>query len=110
MSEQKVWPSRDLADNILGDLDVIRTEIAQKVYAARGEDNKPVQQALLAVAWRLDELREQLQERLGVPAVAPSVFSDAPPIELPVVEPGQVTADALRRMRKNAGPKHRATP
>lgn len=106
MSEQKVWPSRELADAVLADLAVVQAEVQAGVHAARGEDNKPVQQALLAVAWRLDELREQLLDRLGVPAVAPPTFAS----EAPAAEPGVVTADVVRRMRKNAGPKHRAVP
>lgn len=103
-----MWPSRELADAVLADLAVVQSEVQAGVHAARGEDNRPVQQALLTVAWRLDELREQLLDRLGVPAVAPPTFA----VEAPTVEPGVVTADVVRRMRRNSGgpAKHRAMP
>jgi hypothetical protein len=108
VSEQQVWPSRELADAVLADLAVVQAEVQAGVHAARGEVNKPVQQALLTVAWRLDELREQLLDRLGVPAAVPATFAGAEPQG--VHEPGQVTADVVRRMRKNSGGQHRVKP
>lgn len=112
MSEQKVWPSRELADAVLADVAAVRTYVAGMAHSFAGDDSKETQQALVTVVGELDELAQRIRSRLETPTGLPNVFSDAPPEQWPVVEPGLVTADVVRRMRKNSGgkAKHRAQP
>lgn len=114
VSEQKVWPSAAVTDTVLGDVSALRAYVAGLAHSYAGDDNKTTQQALVQVVGQIDALAAQVQAHLGMPGVVPTVFSDAAPREWPAVEPGQVTDDVLRRIRKNAGqnagPKHRAKP
>lgn len=79
------------ADLVLDLFRHARNEVTAMVHANAGDDRREVRDALLHVAFRLQVLERDLEVRLGVQEA----------------EPGQVTADVVRRMRTNAG-RHRS--
>lgn len=99
MSEQKVWPSKALADDVLRDVAGVRAYVAGIAHTLRGDELKPAQAALVSVVGQLDELAASLRARLGVP----SALGVAAVPKQPTAEPGSVTAEVVRRMRGNRG-------
>jgi hypothetical protein len=100
VSEQQVWLSRELAEHIRKVLDPMVALYSSLASGIGGNPDRQVERAhhVGRAQGLLDAMRA---------LDAPAAVSEVPPAD---EGPGQVTADAVRRMRKNAGPKHRATP
>jgi hypothetical protein len=96
VSEQKVWLTRELAEHIRHVLEPM-VEHYSALASAIGSD-PDLQSERSHHVGRAQGLIDAMR---ALDAPRPTVEPDGP---------GLVTADVVRRMRKNAGPKHRATP
>jgi hypothetical protein len=107
--EQRAWPSKALAEDILADIAGVRAYTAGLVHGLTADESRPERSALVEVVGQLDDLVLSVRARLGVPSVLREPAGVWPEVQ---PGPGLVTADVVRRMRKNSGgqAKHRARP
>jgi hypothetical protein len=75
-----------------------RTRVRDLVHQYRGDENKPVRDALLAEVYALDLLEQRMLSHLRQRAV------EETPAGLPRRVPAEQTHPNLRRLRHNKGP------
>lgn len=101
MSSAQVWLTRELSDHIRSVLDPMVEHYSGMASEIGSDPDRQTERAHhVGRAQGLIDAMRALSVAVSVPETRP--------------EPGQVTADVLRRMRqnagKNAGPRHRAQP
>jgi hypothetical protein len=99
VSEQQVWLSRELAEHIRTVLDPMVALYSSLASGIGGDPDRQVERAhhVGRAQGLLDAMRA-----LDAPAAVSEVSS--------ADGPGLVTADVVRRMRKNSGGQHRVKP
>lgn len=105
MSDQQRWLTEDAVQAVFDLWQQLRDEVRDRAHAATGDDNLPVRKALLDVAFRLNELDDELRFRIGLPPrVAPepesAALSSQPPTDWPLVDRQEPTGrPAARHLR-----------